>query len=78
MPGLSFIKRWGPVAGSVALVGSVVARIFGHADVANSLSSVGGLLGTDLPLGDLVAAAAVTTGVVLKVKSQIKKAVEGE
>ncbi len=73
-------KRWAPLAGTAVLLASVLLRFFGFEQGAAMVESVGGAVGLtqDSAVGsmELAAAVAALAGVVLKVRSQVKKASE--
>ena len=72
------IKRWAPVLGSLTLAGAVILRLFGQAEAAKAIESLGGLVGLtqQSPVGvvELTAAGTALAGIVLKVRSEIRKA----
>ena len=74
----SKLKRYLPLIGTAALAGAVVLRALGYAGAAQAIETVGGFIHvTDqsvVPAGELVAAIAAVTGVVLKIISEAKKA----
>lgn len=72
------VKRYAPLIGSAVLAISVVLRLFGQNEVADGITTLGGLVGvtqqSQIPVGEIAAACAALTGVVLKVVSEVKKA----
>ncbi len=62
----SGILKWGGLVGALALVASAVLRASGLNDLANALSSLGGILGSDVPAGDIAAAVLSGASVVKK------------
>lgn len=72
------IKRWLPLLGVLLLAAVVVMRAFGLEGYAAALEQIGGLTGlsaqSPVGLGELAAAAAALTGVVLKVRAEWRKA----
>lgn len=76
------LKRWVPLAGTAVLVSAVVLQVLGYGDVAKNLLSIAGAVGLSdqsaVPVGELAAAAAALTGIVLKIRSQIQKAKEAQ
>lgn len=75
---MELLKRWGPLAGTVVLIATVVLRAFGLDDAAKALDLVGSITGlsgqSSVSATELTAAAAALTGVVLKVLAQVAKA----
>lgn len=74
-------KRWAPLAGTAVLVAVVLLRLFGFEQGAAMVEGVGGAVGvTDdsaVGLGELTAAITALVGIVLKVRSQARKARDG-
>lgn len=72
------LRRWAPLAGVVVLVAIVVLRLLGMNDLAQTLEQLGGVVGLtgDSPvgLGELAAAAAALTGVLIKIRNEWRKA----
>lgn len=75
---LTKAKRWLPLAGTAVLALAVVLRVLGYGDAATAIEGVGGTLGvtaqSPVGIGELTAAVAAVTGVVLKVVSEVRKA----
>jgi len=76
------MRRWLPLLGVLVLAVTVILRAFGLDGYAAALEQVGGLTGlssqSPVGLGELTAAAAALTGVVLKVRAEWKKATAAE
>jgi hypothetical protein len=62
---MALFGRWAPLVGSAFLVASVTLKYFGLEDLANILSTVGGLLPAQVGADEL-AALLVTFGLVRK------------
>lgn len=71
-------KRYLPLAGSAVLVTVVLLRLFGYGQAAAAVETVGGIVGvtqqSPVGVGELAAAIAAASGVVLKVIAEVKKA----
>lgn len=76
--GMQNMRRWLPLLGVAVLGGTVALRALGLDGYAAALEQVGGLTGVSsqspVGLGELAAATAALTGVVLKVRAEWKKA----
>lgn len=76
------VKRWVPLLGTAVLVTSVVLQLLGYGDVARQILGIAGAVGVSdqsaVPLGELAAAGAALSGVVLKILAQVKKAREAK
>jgi hypothetical protein len=74
---LPALKRYGPLVGSTVLVAVVILRLLGYGEAAQAVESVGGVVGvtqqSPVGIGELTAAAATLTGIVLKFISVIRK-----
>jgi uncharacterized membrane protein len=71
------VKRWLPLIGTAILALAVALRAFGQEDAARAVEQLGGLIGlTGAPtvgMAELLAASAAVTGIVLKVRAELKK-----
>lgn len=72
------VKRWVPLIGVAVLVAAELLKVFGQADAAQALTTLGGLLGFEdgsgIPKGEIAAAVAAGTGLVLKIASLLRAA----
>lgn len=79
---MSAFKRWLPLVGSAVLVFVVVLRALGQTELAGVVEGIAGVLGiTDrspVTLGEVTAAVAAATGIVLKIVSEFRKAKENQ
>lgn len=75
------LKKYAPLVGSAVLVSVVVLRLMGYVQAAAAVETLGGVVGvtqqSPVGVGELVAAGAALTGIVLKVKAEVQKARAG-
>lgn len=76
------LRKWTPLIGSAALVVSVVLRALGQTDFADAVDSIGKAIGitAQSPVSgtEIAAAGAAVTGIVLKLRSEYRKASEAK
>lgn len=72
------LRTWAPVIGSSLLVAVVALRALGYTEAASAVEGLGGAVGiteqSPVGLGELTAAGAALTGIVLKLRSAVRKA----
>ena len=75
---MTWIRRWAPVIGSLVLVASVGLRLAGKNEAAGAIEGLGSVLGltsqSSISVAEIAAATAAGTGVVIKIVSEVRKA----
>lgn len=70
---MSGLLKWGPLVGSAALVAAAVLEATGQAGLAAAIRTLGGLLGSSIPVGEIGAAVLAGTGVIRKLIAEYKR-----
>lgn len=65
--------KWGGLAGSVLLVAAAVLDAAGQSEAANGLRTLGGLLGANVPAGEVTSAVLAGASVAKKLWAEYQK-----